>query len=251
MILGKHKLFETLEVDVARLLPREMSILDDLGELLEDDYLSPIHRYQVASFIRCANMVRVFVRLESVADMTGRSVHRRKYEDKDELLQDWMVYHYGYYISIYQSTVDIATVLVNQILDLGYPLRQCNFVNLHANEHIKAAGIDKILEQLQKTTEEQWKGKNLLLHRGEEVAPPVQIVNPSVFDIAGIAKDIDISQTVVTKYLKEFLAVKNQTQLSEKMRSECGYLEIKVERLFDKLFPHYTKMRSFYQQKPN
>jgi len=183
--------------------------------------------------------------------MTGRSIHRRKYEDKDELLKKWMVYHYGYYISIYQSTVDIAAVLVNQILDLGYPLRQCNFANLHANEHVKAAGIDKILEQLHKTTEEQWKGKNLLLHRGEEVVPPVKIVKPSVFDIANIAKNMGMSQTLVTEYLKEFLAKRNQTQLSEKMRSECGYLETKVERLFNNLFPHYIKMRSFYQQKPN
>ena len=250
MALGKHKLFETLQLDVVRFLPREMSILDDLAELLEDDYLSPIHRYQVASFVRCANMVRVFVRLESVADMTGRSVHRRKHEDKDEPLQDWMVYHYGYYISIYQSTVDIATVLVNQILDLGYPLRQCNFVNLHDNEHVKAAGIDRILEQLQRTTQEHWKGKNLLLHRGEEVSPPLQMVKPSVFPIAEMAKDLRMSQDVVTRHLKAYLAVKNQTQLSEKMRSECGYLEIKVERLFDKLFPYYIKMRSFYQQKP-
>ena len=193
-------------------------------------------------------MVSVFVRLETVADMTDRSIPRQKHEEKDEFLKKWMVYNYGYYVSIYQSTVDIALVLVNQILDLRYPLEQCKYGKLHSNKDVKAAGIDKILEQLQKTTKEHWKGKNRLLHRGEEVILPAEIVNPSVFDIADIAKNMGMSETVVTEYLKEFLAIKNQTQLSEKMRSECGYLEIKVERLFSNLLPHYIKMRSSYQQ---
>jgi len=250
MALDKHKLFETLRLDVTGWLPPRMTMFDDLSKLLQDKSQSALHRYQIGSFIRCDNMVKVFVRLESVADMTGRSIYRRKYEDKGEFSKEWMVYHYGYYISVYQSTVDIATVLVNQILDLGYPLRQCNFVNLHDNEHVKATGIDRILEQLQKTTQEHWKSKNLLLHRGEEVAPPLQMVKPSVFPIAQIAEALGMSQDVVTRHLEEYLAVKNQTQLAEKMRSECGYLEMKVERLLDKLFPHYIEMRSFYQQRP-
>ncbi|MFC2013857.1 hypothetical protein ACFLU8_03135, partial [Chloroflexota bacterium] len=60
-----------------------------------------------------------------------------------------------------------------------------------------------------------------------------------------------MSQILVTEYLKEFLKIENQFQLSEKMRSECVYLEMEAERLFNNLFPHYIKMRSFYQQKPN
>jgi hypothetical protein len=251
MALDKHRLFETLLLDVTGWLPAGMTIFDDLGKLLQEKSQSALHRYQIGSFIRCDNMAKVFVRLEGVADMTGRSVHKRKHEDRDEFLKKWMVYHYGYYVSIYQSTVDVAAVLVNQILDLGYQIRQCNFTNVYSNEHVKAAGIDKILEQLRKTTEEHSKGKNLLLHRGEEVAPPLQKVKPSVFPIAKMATALGMSQDVVTRQVKEYLAVRNRTQLSEKMRSECGDLETQVEPLFDKLLPHYIKMRSFYGGNPN
>jgi len=85
----------------------------------------------------------------------------------------------------------------------------------------------------------------------QELIPTVEIVSPSVFNIQDLVKEMGLSEDIITAYLKEFLALKNKDQFMEKMHSECGYLEIKVERLFNELLPHYVKIRSFYQQTPN
>jgi len=239
MTLAKHKLTETTLDDVQELIPKEMNVVEDLSLLLKDKPMSTLQRYQLNSFIKCSNMVTVFVRLGKVADMTGRSVYLRKGEDKNEVLKEWMIYHYGFYVSIYQGVVDIAFILVNQILDLGFPLRNCNSQTLCSNEHVKGTGIDKTLQRIEEMTNKHRESKNLLLHRGEEVVPPAEIVSPSVFDIPDLVKKMGLPEDIITAYLKEFLALKNKEQLMEKMRSECGDLEINVERLFNELLPHY------------
>ena len=53
MTLIKHKLIETTLDDVQELIPREMTVVEDLSLLLKDKPLSTLQSYKLNSFIRC------------------------------------------------------------------------------------------------------------------------------------------------------------------------------------------------------
>lgn len=248
MSLKEHELYRATFSNTESWIPEDKKALAAMRKLAEERSLSPKQRYEIGSFLWCETLYGVFNRLEKIREMTGRSIHRRKGEDKSTVTKEWMVYNYHIYIAIYQSILDIALLLVNEILDLGNPYRQCTYKVIHDNRRVKAAGVEFILRSLKQMTDEHREGKNLLFHQGKGVTPPIRVVKPTVFNIADLAKNSGIEEEAVIAALEEFLAVRNQKELVQKMESECYLLELRIKRLFDKLLPHYIRIQSFYDQ---
>ena len=218
-----------------------------MRKLLAEKSLSPEERYELGSFYWCVTMVGVFNRLKEIRDMTGRSLYKRKSEIKSDLIKDWIVYNYQIYMAIYQSILDVALQLTNEILDLGTPERQCQFHMIYGNRRVVAAGLNTIIKRIHKITEYHRTGKNLLLHQGKGTSTPIRIVSPKVFDISDLAKNTGMDERVVRLYLDEFIAVKDKAQLTDKMHRECEHIENQIEKLFNQLLTQYHRIHSFYQ----
>ena len=247
MGLSEHELYRTTFSNVEPWLEQEKRTLVAMRKLLEGKSLSPKERYELGSFYWCDTFVGVFNRLEEIRVMTGRSLYKRKGENKSELIKDWIVYNYHIYMAIYQSILDVALQLTNEILDLGTPERQCQFHMIYGNRRVIAAGLNTIIKRIHKITEEHRKGKNLLLHQGKGTSPPIRMVSPNVFNITDLAKNTGMDENVVRSYLSEFLAVKDKTQLIGKMLRECGHIEFQIDKLFSQLLPQYNRIHAFYQ----
>ena len=251
MSLGEHELFLDSLRNIEVWLSFSQRTLDALGELRQKSALSPVQRYEIDSFYWCLTCVGLYNRLVRIRDMTGRSIHLRKGEEKGSFTKDWLIYNYQFYIVIYQSALDVALLLVNAILDLGINDRKCTFDTICENRKVKESNLHLILKTLNKMTNEHREGKNLLLHRGKGVRTPNQFVNSNVFDIADLAKGVGIEETQVITYIEHFLAIRNQNDLVLKMDDEIGLLEQCILRLFNTLLPIYKSNHSLYSDRRN
>jgi hypothetical protein len=245
MLLKNHKLYKLARSNIELWVPADKRSLTALRKIPEDKSLSPKQRYEIESFLWCSRLSSVFNRLEKIREMGSRSIYKKKGEDKGKVIDDWMLYNYQLYTVNYQSISEVALHLTNAILDLGNPYEKCNYGNISENRRVKAAGIAGTLKTLGDKTKEHKERKNLLVHRGKAVRPPI-VAKVSDFDIPTLAEAIGIDEDAVKADLREFLTLKNREHLYEKMESECEDIKLVVAQLFDELYPHYLKLRSFY-----
>ncbi len=134
---------------------------------------SPRQYYEYNSFLWCINLVSVFDRLENIRNMTRRTLHRKKSEDKSALLQKWLIYNYEHYAIAYQGILEVALLLTNAVFDMGNPTRECSYRTVINNTRISGTNVGAILKKLNETVQKHREGKNLLVHRGEQVKLPV------------------------------------------------------------------------------
>jgi len=208
------------------------------------NFLSAIQQYQYNSFYWCNRLVAIFDRLEWIRDMTGRSVHRRKNEKKSVFLEEWIMYNYEHYTVVYQAILDVALLLTNELFRLGNPYKKCSYSTVCDNTHINGTSVHHILEKLKDTTDKHREGKNLLVHRGERIRPPVDAVNLDTTEIINMAIKVDIELGETAELLSEFLSIHSQKELIKTMEKECTEIESQVEDLFSALLPYYRKFRS-------
>ena len=248
MALQEHELYRTSFSYVEPWLSLDKRTLLAMRKHLEDKSLSPKQRYELGSFLYCETSVGIFSRLEKIKQMAGHSLYRRKGEDITTLKKEWLVYNYHNYMMIYQSVLDVALQLTNEILDLGIPEKECKFHIISKNRRVMAAGIESILVKLSQLTKKHREGKNLLLHYGKGTSPPVRMGQVTSINVSDIARKLGWEEDKTAAALEEFLAIKDQEALVDKMNDECNYLELQVERLFGKLLPQYIRIHSFYSE---
>lgn len=247
MILKNHKLYKRVLKNAKSWLPEDKIKLGNLRRLLEGGGLTPKQRYEIGSLLWCRTFSIVFSRLDRIREMTTRSIYKKKGEDKGQLINNWLYYNYQLYTVTYQSILEVALLITNEILDLGNPYRQCNFSNICENRRVKAAGLERILKMLMQKTRKHRDGKNLLVHQGKGTPVPAKGKKLDAFDISSIAKELQTDEEDIKAYLSEFLALKSREQLFEKMKRECTDIKLLVKQLFDELYPHYTKIHAFYE----
>lgn len=247
MILKSHKLYKRVFKNVKSWLPEANIKLSNLRRLLESGDLTPKQRYEIGSLLWCRTFSIVFNRLDRIREMTTRSIYKKKDENKSQLINNWLYYNYQLYTVTYQSILEIALLITNEILDLGNPYRQCNFSNIYENRRVKAAGLDRILKKLMQKTKKHREGKNLLVHQGKGTPVPSKGKKLDAIDISSIAKELQTDEEDIKANLSEFLALKSREQLFIKMKMECKDIKLLVKQLFDELYPNYTKIREFYE----
>ena len=116
MPIKDHALYQLTISQVGVWLPLASRILPIMRVKLQDRSLSPMKRYEIGSFYWCETFDGVFNRLKAIREMTGRSIYKRKEEASGELKKNWMTYNYQIYITIYQSILDVALLMTNEIL---------------------------------------------------------------------------------------------------------------------------------------
>ena len=198
------------------------------------------------SYYWCSRLVSIFDRLEWIRAMTSRSVHRRKNERKDVLLEEWIMYNYEHYTVVYQTILEVALLLTNEVFGLGNPYKKCSYSTVCDNTRIKGTSVHSILEKLKDTTDKHRGRKNLWVHRGERIRPPLdtidlidstEVINMAIklgIEIGGEREELPV----------EFLLTYSQKELIEIMEKECTKIESQVEDLFSALLPYYRKFRS-------
>ena len=208
---------------------------------------SPKQRYEYGSYYWCGRLVSTLDRLENIRSMTGRSLYRKKNEERSVLLQEWISYNYENYTIVYQGILDITLLLVNDIFDMGNPYHKCSYGTVYDNTRISGTGIRDILKKLKNVTTTYRKGKNLLVHRGERIKLPVESRTLDRIDMTNIAIKLGIEvDDDLKEAIAEFLAIYTKSELLTLMEKECREIETLVEKLFDKLLPYYRAVRSFY-----
>ncbi len=252
MAVKEHPLFNELFANVnVWVMPEIQEVVKQKGyqALLKPDSshkLSPKQQYEYNSYYWCKTLVDVFNRLESIRTMTGRSLYKKKNEEKGVLLQEWIVYNYEHYTLVYQSILDIALLLTNEVFVLGNPYKKCSYSTVCDNSRVNGTRVHRILEKLRKTTSKHREGKNLLLHRGERIKLPLESRILDIIDVTNMAIKFGIEVGNMRELVTEFLAMHGRTELLTMMREECSGIESQVEELFNKLLPYYRRMRSFY-----
>ena len=170
----------------------------------------------------------------------------KKGEERGKVINEWVLYNYQFYNVTYQSILEVALLLTNEILDLGNPPKKCSYGNIYENRRVKAAGIVTTLATLAARTKEHQERKNLLVHRGQVARPPVRKSEIIDIDVSSLAEAIGTDEEALRADLQEFLALMSRKDLYKKMKSECDDIKLIVGKLFDELHPHYLRIHSFY-----
>lgn len=249
MDLINHKLYQMTLSSITPWLPAADRTQARMREKLKDKALSLTRRYEIGSFLYCETMVGIFARLEKIQQWTSRSVYPRKGEDAANRKIEWIIYSYHNYMVVYASIFEVTLQLVNEILDLGIPPRDCNFHSVLSNRRFEAAGIKPIMSKLANTTKRHREGKNLLYHYGKGTRPPVRLNRPLTLDDEIISK-LGVDDKLMRQYLEEFLANNDQKELVKKMSKECRDIGRQVEHLFTSLTPHYDRIHNYYNSFP-
>jgi len=252
MAVKEHPLFNEVFANVnVWAMPKIQEVVKQKGyqALFKPDSshkLSPKQQYEYNSYYWCKTLVDVLNRLESIRTMTGRSLYKKKNEEKSLLLQEWIVYNYEHYTLVYQSILDIALLLTNEVFSLGNPYKKCSYSTVCDNSRINGTSVHRILEKLRKTTSKHHEGKNLLLHRGERIKLPLESRILDTIDVTNMAIKFGIEVGDMRELVTEFLAIHTRRDLLAIMDKECKQIESQVEKLFDELLPVSRRMRSFY-----
>ncbi len=252
MAVKEHQLFNEVFANVMVWgMPEIQEVVKQKGSqaLLKPDSghkLSPKQQYEYNSYYWCKTLVDVFNRLESIRTMTGRSLYKKKNEEKSILLQEWIMYNYEHYAIVYQSILDLASLLTNEVFVLGIPYKKCSYSTICDNTRIAGTGVGAILKKLNNTVRKHHKGKNLLVHRGERIKLPLEPRTLDAIDVTNMAIKTGIEVGDLRESVTEFLAIYSRGELITIMEKECREIESQVEELFDKLLPYYRRMRSFY-----
>jgi len=211
------------------------------------DGLSPRQHYEFSSFFWCNRLVKVFDKLRSIRAMTGRSLYKKKNESKGVVLQDWILHNYEHYTVVYQSILDVALLLTNGIFDLGNPYKKCSYRTVCDNTKINGTNVHHILEKLDKTVRGHREGKNLLVHRGEAIRPPLKSMTFDEIEVTNMAIKFGIGVGSLEDNLTWFVSTFTKSELIKTMEKECTEIESQVEELFSELLPYYRAFRSrFY-----
>ena len=216
---------------------------------LEDESLTPLLRYHLNSFLWCKSCALTFTRLKRVREMLNRSLYPKKGESKSKRIKNWMAYNYQIYSVVFQSILEVTILLTNEVLDLGYPERQCRYESLRENKKVKASGVNPVLKHIYEDTLKHRENKNKLVHQGKSISIPreYRATEKIEIDISTLAQDIGADVTEIRKFFEGFAADSNRLRFIAKLENEYNSIESKVEKLFDKLLPQYIKIQAFYK----
>ena len=202
--------------------------------------LSPKQEYEYNCYYWCKNLVEVFDRLENIVNMSNHSLYKKKNEEKSVLLFNWIQYNYEYYVLIYQSIPDIASMLINEIYILGIPRTKCSCGTVCENTRIKGTRVHKLLGKLQKLIDKHRKAKNLLLHQGDEISLPIGLKTLDIIELTTRAVKHGCEVDADLKDLVQFFLEKNTKEdIIKIMSEERSEIETQVENLYDVLLPFY------------
>lgn len=230
MAVKEHELFNELLADVMDWAhPKILEELEQKGAqaLLEPgsfDGLSPRQQYEFNSYYWCRRLVGIFDKLKSIRTMTGRSPSKKKNESRSVLLEEWIRHNYEYYTVIYQSILDVALLLTNEIFNLGNPYRKCSYSTVCDNTQIKGTSVHRILEKLDKTVRKHREGKNLLLHRGERIKPPIKGMRFEEIEMTNMAIKLGLMPGESEQLLREFLSLYTRVELARQLGVSRSYI---------------------------
>ena len=246
MSIREQQLYKVASRNLHLWIIHEDETIPALWDLVEKESTSLQRGYELRSFIWCETLALLFDRLRKIREMTARSVYARG-EQRKTVLKEWVKYNYHIYILIYQSILDVVLLLINEVLDLGIPRRQCNYNMICKNRRVRDLGINHILNELSQMTKEHRQGKNLLLHQGISSLPTMSSSEVISLDITNLAVELELTEAETGSLLEEFLLSRDKIQLVQQMDKECKEIESQAEQLLDKLLPQYHKMHSFYE----
>lgn len=250
MSVSSTKLYRRIK----RKLMEEGMSADELTSIrirrkLKDESLTPLLRYHLRSFLWCKSYALTFTRLKRIREMLNRSLYPKKGESKSKRIKNWMVYNYQLYGVVFQSILEVAVLLTNEVLDLGYPAKRCKYESLKENRRVKDSKINLVLRQIYLDTLKHKENKNKLVHQGQSISipPEYKVTEKIEIDISTLTEAIGADETEIRKLLEEFLTDRKRLGFIAKLEDECNSIESKVERLFDKLLPQYIKIQAFYK----
>ncbi len=250
MSLVRTKLYKKIKIDLGESVPDEELTSIRIRSKLKDNSITYQERYKLNSFLSCRSCVQTFTRLKRIREMMNRSLYRRKGESKKKRVRDWMAYNYQIYTVVYQSVLEVAVLLANAVLDLGYTSRQCNYWALKENRRVKASKINSTLHKLYDDTLKHREAKNKLVHQGKSISLPLEYKNTKKMevDFSVLTQDFGSDEMELREFFEGFIAEKQKLQFIRDLELECNSIESNIEKLFEKLLPQYIKIHSFYKE---
>jgi len=249
MSISGTRLYRRIKKDLIEVMPAEDLTTTKIRQKLKDESLTPLLKYQLSSFLWCKSCALTFTRLKRIREMLNRSLYPSKGESKSKRIQNWMAYNYQIYSVVFQSILEVTTLLTNEVLDLGYSKRQCSYESLKENRRVKASGISPVLKQLYDDTLKHRVSKNEFVHQGKSISIPREYKSTKKIeiDISTLTQEISADETEIRELFEGFVAANQKRRFIGYLENECNSIESKVEKLFDKLLPQYIKIQAFYK----
>ena len=249
MSVSGTKLYRIIKNNLMESMPAEELTTTRIRQKLKDESLTPLLRYDLSAFLWCKSCSLTFTKLKMIREMLNRSLYPRKGENKRKRIESWMAYNYQIYSVVFQSIIEVVSLLTNDILDLGYPERQCKYDSLKENKRVKASGINPVLGQVYMDALKHRENKNSLVHKGKSIPIPreYKLTKKIQIDISTFTQDISADETEIREFLEGLVAAGQKRKFIEDLENECNAIQSKVEKLFHKLLPQYIKIRALYE----
>lgn len=207
---------------------------------------SPKQYYEYSCYYWCRTLEKIFIRLNGIRAMTGRSLYKKKTEVKSVLMQEWINYNYEHYAIVYQGILDVALLLTNAILELGNLYRKCTYDTICDNTKVNRTSVHHILKEILNTTKKHREGKNLFVHQGERIELPLDRKTYDSIDLFNIAFELGLEVDIDRQLIAEFLQIVTVKEIIEIMEKECKVAESQAEGLLTVLQPYYQRIHSLF-----
>ncbi len=160
----------------------------------------------------------------------GKGVHR----------EEWIDYHFSYFVVTLASFLDLALALVNTVTRLGLPSRYCRFDLIVNHDRIRGTRIRSLLRGLDRILQGTKRERNQHVHQG--VIPDLA-VNTSLQDldrirVLGFAQRFEptVSDAILTRRYKMELRLADA-----ELEKQADRVFTVLSQLFDELEPMYAK----------
>ena len=207
-----------------------------------DQYLDPVLR-------RTFGLLATFEVLDTARRMIGMSPDQLG-DGADGLTRDrWVDYHYGYFTVSLVSVSDVGFLLAAEVLEIGLAPRDCRPSILLAHAAIKGSPVASALKKLSKSVEPLKARRNLHVHRAEHA--DVADLEPGGFlrNMKLIAAVPEALSSPRHRKLLQDLWYEAATTIVSRLDGEVEPVEAALKKLFDALFPRFTRRHDFLLQR--
>lgn len=202
--------------------------LDFIGEVLQDfasGLRENIHRregkkfdfpasehynYSIAVFENSISIISTINILDNIPIYLKSFSPNKIYIINDITQYDYVKYHLEVYHIKLITLFDQLLLLTNTVFDLGFPAKQCTFINLLSNNHLKNSETALVLKKINKDLQIFKEIRNTIIHKGEYKDKSFHEFEID-YILCRYAKDLSVTKDYIKKLLKPILKEKIST----------------------------------------
>jgi hypothetical protein len=155
--------------------------------------MSRVETYHFAVFQQLSAITNCLTRLGQVQRIL-RNYNRRLLKGTDPVSRyEWLALHYSLHVLTLVSAYDVALQLVNVVMTIGLPLRQCRRETVAENVNVASTRVGAALKRIEGIRARHVEVRHLFIHRGQ-VAEPEARLNSEMLRFLALEEFVEASK---------------------------------------------------------